>query len=41
MMWFAGFMAGLALGLSLMVLAIIIGVRKIDKLNDELDNLSK
>ena len=41
MAFFLGFVAGFVSAVAISALIIIIGIRKIDKLHDELENLNK
>lgn len=41
MAFFLGFVAGFVSAVAISALIIIVGIRKIDKLHDELENLNK
>lgn len=41
MAFFLGFVAGFVSAVAISALIIIIGIRKIDKMHDELENLNK
>ena len=41
MEWLIGFLAGFASGIALMILIIILGIKKVDKMHEELENLDE
>ena len=41
MEWLIGYLAGLATGIAIVILVIIIGIKKIDKMHEELENLDE